>query len=584
MSYTQLLFEENLSEVSSHFNTDELLDDFGNNNNLNNALLLNEENQSETSSYFETNEFDSDNNLSSEELESTESAINPFVGQSFDIWDDAESFLKRYGLQKGFGIHRRRINAPIENGIKTTRYIGWECSYAGSYEPKKRLDPQQQRNRMAKATGCKWHVNGNLAKSATKIVFTTVVDCHNHLLAPSPSIMLSQYRRLDNEMIQFVDFCVTHRTTGARNITRLLQGKFPNKKIHTKNLYNAIQHSKKKLQTRIEHDASDLLRFLYNKKCENSLWFIEAKFDGPDRRLCNIIWISPEQLQIWTRYHDIIFVDTTSRTNRYNMVACFFAAIDNVNRTRLVATALLEDETEEAFIWALQMINKATDHLYPRVIFTDSDFALQNAITAEFPNSLHCLCLFHINLNLKKNLQPKFTKDEFYSFKKDFYMCRNTLVSHIFEERWAELKLKYPIAVSYLNRQLDTFKHKWAACYIQTQFTAGANSTQRIESLNNKIHSCVNSQTSLLTLVEEIQQLLSNEAQYIQAAEYQQEIPMIGLATVSQTYFQSIDITVREFLLPSLVTLITKQMQECFFYDAIKIDLQNISTITEVIL
>ncbi|CAG8822895.1 21208_t:CDS:1, partial [Gigaspora rosea] len=89
---------------------------------------------------------------------------------------------------------------------------------------------------------------------------------------------------LDNKMIQFVDFCIMHGTTSARNIARLLQGKFSNKKIHMKNLYNAIQISKKKLQVGVEHDASDLLRFLYNKKCENSLWFVEAKFDGPDRR------------------------------------------------------------------------------------------------------------------------------------------------------------------------------------------------------------------------------------------------------------------------------------------------------------
>ncbi|POG78398.1 hypothetical protein GLOIN_2v680629 [Rhizophagus irregularis DAOM 181602=DAOM 197198] len=37
---------------------------------------------------------------------------------------------------------------------------------------------------------------------------------------------------------------------------------------------------------------------------------------------------------------------------------CCCAVIDNCNRTRLVATALLEDETEESFIWALSMIKK----------------------------------------------------------------------------------------------------------------------------------------------------------------------------------------------------------------------------------
>lgn len=67
-------------------------------------------------------------------------------------------------------------------------------------------------------------------------------------------------------MVQFVDFCVTHGTTGARNIGHLLRGKFPGRKIYQNNLYNAIQNAKKKLTPNINLDASDLLQHLYNLK------------------------------------------------------------------------------------------------------------------------------------------------------------------------------------------------------------------------------------------------------------------------------------------------------------------------------
>jgi len=111
----------------------------------------------------------------------------------------------------------------------------------------------------------------------------------------------------------------------------------------------------------------------------------------------------------------------------------FFAAIDNCNRTRLVATALLEDETEESFMWALEMINKSTGNLIPRVVFTDSDPATSNVILLVFLNSAYCLCLFHIDLNLKKNLRGKLTTKVFNEFQKDFFQCRNTLAPAIFE-------------------------------------------------------------------------------------------------------------------------------------------------------
>ncbi|CAI2182568.1 1174_t:CDS:2, partial [Funneliformis geosporum] len=204
------------------------------------------------------------------------------------------------------------------------------------------------------------------------------------------------------------------------------------------------------------------------------------------------------------------------------MVACFFAIIDNCNRTRLVATVLLEDETEDSFIWALKMIKKGTGHLIPRVVFTDSNLAMANAISLEFSDSIHCLCL-------------------------------NTLVLNIFEHHWESLKSKYTSANSYIKRQLDPFKHKWAVCYTNNQFTAGANSTQRVESLNRKIHDCIKLNSSLLMLVKEIQEVLNKESEYARVEEYKDQIPTVGLATVSKTYFNSIEKIVSQYLMPAIV-------------------------------
>ena len=306
---------------------------------------------------------------------------------------------------------------------------------------------------------------------------------------------------------------------------------------------------------------------------------MESRFDGPERRLCGLIWLLPDQKYLWTRFYDVVFLDTTSRTNKYNMVACFFVVIDNCNRSRLVASALLEDEAEDSFIWTLKMINKCTGDLIPQVIFTDSDLAIASAIRSEFPISVHCLCLFHIDLNIKKNLRNKLNSSEFMEFRKDFFICRNTLVAELFESHWEALKSKYVLAESYIKRQLDPSKTKWAVCYINKQFTAGANSTQRVENLNRKIHSCVGSNSSLLELVKEIQDLLDKESDFMRLEEYKDEIPMVGLATIPKTFFNSIEATISRYLMPVIVFKICKQMQECFFYDCIRIsniDLESI--------
>ncbi|CAB4390329.1 unnamed protein product [Rhizophagus irregularis] len=222
-------------------------------------------------------------NIDNSEDSEEEMEIKLHVGQSFQTWLDAEKFLNQYSLKEGFSIRRKRTEKLVENGIKIIRKITWECCCAGKYQAKK-------------------HVNGNLPKSSSNISFTTVINEHNHQMIPSPSATIAKHRKLDEDIIEFINFYVLHGTTGARNIKNLLNGQFPGRNINQKNLYNAIQIAKKNLAIRQNYDASDMLQYLYSQKAEDSRWFIETKFDGPECRLCGLIWMSPDQQHAWTRY------------------------------------------------------------------------------------------------------------------------------------------------------------------------------------------------------------------------------------------------------------------------------------------
>ena len=152
----------------------------------------------------------------------------------------------------------------------------------------------------------------------------------------------------------------------------------------------------------------------------------------------------------------------------------------------------------------------------------------------------------------------------------------------LFEVQWKNLKEKYLAASGNLNRQLDPLKTKWAVCYINIQFTAGANSTQRVESLNKKVHDSVKSSSSLLTLVKEIQQLLDDEANYVRIQEYKDEIPSVGLENVTKRYFSSIEKIVSDYLMAPMVIPICKQMQECFYYDTFILEISQWEEIIKV--
>ncbi|CAG8724846.1 12244_t:CDS:2 [Racocetra fulgida] len=141
------------------------------------------------------------------------------------------------------------------------------------------------------------------------------------------------------------------------------------------------------------------------------------------------------------------------------------------------------------------------------------------------------------------------------------------MVVNIFESRLESLKLKYPEVTSYIKRQLESSKMKWA----------------RIESFNKKIHDCVKANSSLITLIKEIQDLLDREAEYAHIEEYKCQILTVGVLTISKTFFNKLDIIVNEYLMEPVVVNVRRQMHKYFYYDAYKLDISDWNSIEKVI-
>lgn len=77
------------------------------------------------------------------------------------------------------------------------------------------------------------------------------------------------------------------------------------------------------------------------------------------------------------------------------MVFVPFTGVDNHGRSVTVGAGLLKTETIESYQWLLECFLKAHNK-QPRLIFTDQDAALKQAIPLVFPDSTHRLCMWHI--------------------------------------------------------------------------------------------------------------------------------------------------------------------------------------------
>src|SRR5687767_6855618 len=97
------------------------------------------------------------------------------------------------------------------------------------------------------------------------------------------------------------------------------------------------------------------------EKQQNEGWKVYIRHEGIDKNLSGVFWVTDHQQKDFLQYNDIILNDNTSKTNRFNMMMSVFVIIDSTTRSRMVAQALLNDETLESYVWMLECFLKAFD-------------------------------------------------------------------------------------------------------------------------------------------------------------------------------------------------------------------------------
>ncbi|CAG8795294.1 6619_t:CDS:2, partial [Cetraspora pellucida] len=119
--------------------------------------------------------------------------------------------------------------------------------------------------------------------------------------------------------------------------------------------------------------------------------------------------------------------------------------------------------------------------------------------------------------------------------------------------RWSHLVDQYPEVAKYMSETLYVNKKSWGISCICNQFTAGAQSTQRIESINKQIHDKVDRVTSLCDLLVNINNYVKNEKHFERFEVEYSVLPTVGLPTLNTILFRQIDNIIKKFLTPIML-------------------------------
>ncbi|GBC15895.2 protein FAR1-RELATED SEQUENCE 5-like [Rhizophagus irregularis DAOM 181602=DAOM 197198] len=261
-----------------------------------------------------------------------------------------EQCLNQYSTQLEF--ETKIVRAEKEEGVWSRKT--YKCRHGGKYEAKKKLDPTQNQDKKSACIKCNFTLNASYRKCPNLVFVNKFIEEHNHVMNINKDLQqfTQSSHKIPDNIIKEIRFYVQECHLGATVLKRILRNKFPNQDIYRQSLYDAIRKFKDSAQ--IKNDAITLLNRLIKLQQEDPNWYFKVDFEGIDNRLTKIFWMSPDQKRFWKRFHDVIINDNTCKINKYLMPLSVFIVIDSDHRNRIVATAVICDETISTYEWILE--------------------------------------------------------------------------------------------------------------------------------------------------------------------------------------------------------------------------------------
>ena len=119
--------------------------------------------------------------------------------------------------------------------------------------------------------------------------------------------------------------------------------------------------------------------------------------------LSKLIYLHPQAIQLWKDHPDVLLMDCTYKTNRFNMPLLNICGVTGGNKVIQLGLVFLFSEKEIGYSWVLQQLKQIMTLeaiRAPLSIVTDRELALMKSLEAHFSDTPHLLCRWHVNMNV----------------------------------------------------------------------------------------------------------------------------------------------------------------------------------------
>ncbi|XP_031377505.1 protein FAR1-RELATED SEQUENCE 2-like isoform X1 [Punica granatum] len=377
----------------------------------------------------------------------------PRSGLEFETKEAAYSFYRQYARSVGFGITIKASRRSKKSGkfidvkIACSRFgIKRECDTA--------LNP-----RSCPKTDCKAGMHMKRREDGIWVIHSFVKE-HNHEICPD-------------------DFYQSIR--GANKL-------------------GAMARPKKGLQLALsEEDVQVMLENFVCMQDENPNFFYAIDLDH-GKRLRNVLWVDPKGSHDYSSFCDVVFFDTFYVSNRYHLPFVPIVGVNNHFQYILLGCALIGNQTASTYSWVMQTWLRAVGGTSPRVILTDQDKSLEEAVAEVFPESRHCFCLWHVLRMIPGNLG---VVDKHENFRKEFDKCvHQSFTVAQFENQWEKLVSRFELGEDDWVRSLYEDRTKWVPAYMQGIFLAGISTAARSKGILTSFDKYICRETKIKEFME----------------------------------------------------------------------------------
>jgi len=145
------------------------------------------------------------------------------------------------------------------------------------------------------------------------------------------------------------------------------------KNFHRYTINNQLNKLKTEEIGTATDDAKILIKML-KEECDKKGGFYKVQLD--EEKFVGCSFMSKRMRKLLDYFNDVLIIDVTHATNRFNLPFLDVALVNNYGQTSICFFSLMQDQKYQSFEWCLKNLKSQLKRM-PKVIFSDDEESLR---------------------------------------------------------------------------------------------------------------------------------------------------------------------------------------------------------------